>query len=188
MDEGDAMSDDSAPPATGGNDDDGLGDAGKRALQAERDRAKKAEQQLKQARDELAELKKTGDATKSAMDKVLAKLEAAEERSQNAEQRALHGEVVAATGLSMAKVARLKGGTVEELMADAEEVFDWKPADDKGEGGPTPPGEPAQTRPEDKGSKPYGRPRENLTADPGAVDQPDKSPQEIADAILSRPF
>lgn len=127
--------DDTTPPATGGNGtndgDDGLGDAGKRALQAERERAKKAEADVKAVRDELAKLKVDDDAKKSQMDQILAKLDASEKRSAEAERRAVLGEVVAETGLSMAKVSRLKGDTIEDLMVDAGEVFDWKPKDRK---------------------------------------------------------
>lgn len=183
--------DSNIPSAKDGNgpDDDGLGDAGKRALQAERDRAKKAEADAKAARDELAKIQADQTASQSQMDKVLAKLDAAEKRATEADRRALHGEVVAATGLSMAKVARLKGETVEELMADAAEVFDWKPKDEKSDKDKS--GDKSGDKPEGEGDKPpnpYARPREALKVDPGSNEEPAKSPQEMADAILQRRF
>lgn len=142
-------------------------------LQAEIDKwkalARKHEDQNKAARADLDKLKATGDATKSDMDKVMAKLEAAEKRAAEADRRALHGEVVAATGLSMAKVGRLKGETVEELMSDAEQVFDWKPKTDDGK--PAGDGKPAEGAPPaavPAADPQYGRPKEKLTPDPGA--------------------
>jgi hypothetical protein len=148
-----------SPPATGGGTNDGLGDAGKRALQAERERAKKAEADAKATRDELAKLKAADDAKKSDMDKLIEKISAMEKRAADAEQRALLGEVVAETGLSMAKVQRLRGSTVEELMTDAESVFDWKP---KPEGD-----QPTPSTPSTPSTPPIVRQREKLTPDPG---------------------
>jgi hypothetical protein len=153
-------------------------------LQAEIDKwkalSRKHEDQSKKHATELSQLKAAGDATKSDMDKVMAKLDAAEKRSQEAERRALHGEVVAATGLSFAKVARLQGETVEELITDAETVFDWKPkADDgapAGEEGktPAPASTPVATRP----------PKERLTGAPGVMTEPEeKDPRKLAAQI-----
>lgn len=174
-------------------------DTGAEKLQAEVDKwkalARKHEGESKKMRDELDALKKAGDTTKSDMDKVIAKLDAAEKRAAEADRRALHGEVVAATGLSMAKVARLKGETVEELMADAAEVFDWKPKDEEsgGEGksgkgaGEKPKGDESKGE-QEKSPNPYARPREALKPDPGSNEELAKSPQEMADAILQRRF
>lgn len=186
-----STNDNGGQPATGQTPpepDDVLGDAGKRALQAERERAKKAEADAKAVRDELAKLKADDDAKKSQMDQILAKLDASEKRSAEAERRAMLGEVVAETGLSMAKVSRLKGDTIEELMADATEVFEWKPDDKSGDRGNDGAGGTGGTGgtpdPDDDGTA-YVRPKENLTAQPGQVPEKKEDETKIAEQILS---
>jgi len=170
-----------APAATG---EDALGDAGKRALQAERERARRAEAEAKAARDELAKLKADSDSSKSDMERVLAKLAEMEKKAQAAERKAVLAEVASKTGLSMAKVSRLQGDTVDELLADAGEVFDWKPDDGKADKPAGDEGTPAEGRE----LPPSGRPTETLR--PGAVpgSAGDKTPEKIAESILSSGF
>lgn len=177
-------------------DNGGATDTDAEKLQAEVDKwkalARKHEDQSKKTRAELDQLKEAGDANKSQMDQVLAKLDAAEKRAQEADHRALLGEVVAETGLSLAKVSRLKGETVDELIADATEVFDWKPKSDESNGGAEGEfGKGGEGGGESRGeqpSNPYARPKENLRGDPGSNEEPTKSPQDMADTILQRPF
>lgn len=111
---------DNTKPATGSGE---LGDAGKRALQAEREKARKAEADLKAARDELARVKSDQDAKKTEIQKVLEKLAAMEQRTEQAERKALLAEVAQSKGLTPKQARRLQGATREELEADADELL-----------------------------------------------------------------
>jgi hypothetical protein len=86
---------------------DGLGEAGKKALEQERAARKELERQLRelQQRDpmkQLAELK---------------------QQFEQAQLRALRLEVAAAKGLTPKQAARLQGSTREELEADADDLL-----------------------------------------------------------------
>lgn len=150
-------------PATGDpdpGDPDQLGEAGKKALDAER---KRARDEKKRADELEARIREIEDRDKSEGERLTEKLTAAEQRAQDAEQRAMRLEVAAAKGLTSAQAKRLVGSTVEELEADADEILDaFKPAD---------------------AERPPGRPAENLR--PGSV--PDAEPSEdirkIVDSI-----
>lgn len=170
------MADDDKP-AKGDDDkkDDGaLGDAGKRALAAERDARRKAEADLKTARDELAKVKADQDSSKSEIQKVLDKVAGLEQRAEAAERAALVAQVAQEKGLTPSQAKRLQGATREELESDAEELLEAfggskssdKDGDDKGDKGG------------DDGGKPAGgKPREKLR--PGAAN-------EDADAEVTR--
>lgn len=111
---------------------DELGDAGKKALAAERDARKAAEKKL--AAYEKAEQAKA-DADKTEVEKRAA----ADARADAAELRATRLEVAHEKGLTPAQAKRLVGSTREELEADADEVlkdFPVTPA------GPKPPPKP----------------------------------------------
>jgi len=69
------------PPAKDGGDDD-LGDAGKKALDAERSARRDAEKQLKELRDELQGLK---DKDKGDAEKLTDRITAAEKRADDAD-------------------------------------------------------------------------------------------------------
>lgn len=97
-------------------DADPLGDAGKKALAAEREARKAAEKKL--AAYEKAEQAKA-DADKTEAEKRAA----AEQRAQDAELRAMRIEVAHEKGLTPAQAKRLVGGTREELEADAEQLL-----------------------------------------------------------------
>ena len=116
-----------------GSNDEPLGDAGKRALQAERERARKAEAEAKAARDELAKLKADSDSSKSDIQKLTDKVDKLTERAEKAERRAVLTEVSKRTGLPMSKVERLQGETEDDLIADAVEMFDVKLDDGSGD-------------------------------------------------------
>lgn len=95
---------------------DDLGDAGKKALAAERDARKAAEK-------ELAKYRKA-DLDRAEADKTEAERRAAaEQRAVDAEQRATRLEVAHEKGLTPAQAKRLVGTTREELEADADEVL-----------------------------------------------------------------
>lgn len=113
---GDPPADPANPPADPKPADDPLGDAGKKALAAERDARKAAEKELKKYRD--AEAAKA-DADKSEAEKRAA----AEQRAVDAELRATRLEVAHEKGLTPAQAKRLVGATREELQTDADEVL-----------------------------------------------------------------
>jgi hypothetical protein len=100
--------------------DEPLGDAGKRALQAERKKASELEKEL--ARYRKAEQEKA-DAEKSEIQKATEAREAAEKRAAASEQRLLRLEIAAEKGLTPAQAKRLNGATREELEADADEIL-----------------------------------------------------------------
>ncbi|NUS53833.1 MAG: hypothetical protein HOV66_03070 [Streptomycetaceae bacterium] len=104
------------PPADPKPETDELGDAGKKALAAERDARKAAEKELakyRKAEQDRAEADKT-EAEKRA---------AAEQRAVDAELRATRLEVAHDKGLTPAQAKRLVGTTREELEADADEIL-----------------------------------------------------------------
>lgn len=104
------------PPADPKPVDDPLGDAGKKALAAERDARKAAEKELakfRKAEQDRADADKTADEKRAA----------AEQRADAAEQRAMRLEVAAEKGLTAAQAKRLVGSTREELAADADEIL-----------------------------------------------------------------
>lgn len=103
------------PPA------ESLGDAGKRALQVERDARKKAEDDFKALQQQIA------DSQKTAEQKAAEALAAAQASANEAASRALRYEVAAEKGLDLALAARLSGSTKEELEADAEALMSLIP-------------------------------------------------------------
>jgi cell division septum initiation protein DivIVA len=108
-------------PATGE-----LGDAGKKALDAERREKRAAE---KRAADLEARLKEFEDRDKTETTRAVERAEAAEKAAAAAESRALRLEIAAEKGLTPAQAKRLVGETREELEADASELLEtFKPA------------------------------------------------------------
>ncbi|WP_431903653.1 hypothetical protein [Nonomuraea sp. bgisy101] len=87
---------DQDPPATGTSSstaDDGLGDGGKKALDAERAARKEAE---KRAREAEKKVKTFEDASKSDLDKATGRADAAEQRAQALIERTVRAEIKAA--------------------------------------------------------------------------------------------
>lgn len=113
-----------APPAD-------LGDAGKRALTAEREARRTAEAEAAALRKQIE------DATKTAEQKAADDLRAAQAEAATNAAKALRYEVAAEAGLPLALAARLTGSTRDELAADAETLKTLIPA------GATPPRTPA---------------------------------------------
>lgn len=108
-------------PATGE-----LGDAGKKALDAERRDKRAAE---KRAADLEARLKEFEDRDKTESTRAIERAEAAEKVAAAAEARALRLEIAAEKGLTPAQAKRLVGETRDELEADAAELLEtFKPA------------------------------------------------------------
>lgn len=94
-----------------------LGDSGIKALQAERDARKKAEDDFKALQQQIA------DSQKTAEQKAAEALAAAQAAAGEAAAKALRYEVAAEKGLDLALAARLTGSTKEELEADADALM-----------------------------------------------------------------
>lgn len=107
-------------PATGE-----LGDAGKKALDAERREKRAAE---KRAAELEAKLKEFEDRDKTESTRAIERAEAAEKALAAAESRALRLEIASEKGLTPAQAKRLVGESREELEADADELLEtFKP-------------------------------------------------------------
>jgi hypothetical protein len=94
-----------------------LGDAGKKALAAERDARKAAE---KATTDALAKVKAFEDAQKTEAEKAAEALTAAQQTAAESAAKALRYEVAAEKGIPLNAAMRLTGTTREELAADAD--------------------------------------------------------------------
>lgn len=138
---------------------DGLGEAGKRAIAAERERAKKAEKQLaelakqlealKPAADIFAQLRKAAVPEEEKTDTERLQEELAELR-RTAETERLERfrvEVAAEKGLTREQAARLTGTTREELSADADALLELFPRAPEPAPAATPAPETAPTPP-----------------------------------------
>jgi hypothetical protein len=152
------------PPPTGPADpppDEPLGPPGIKALQEEREARKALERQIA----ELAPLRKLAEAfgagTPTAGGKseveLLSERFAEHERQLGEERQARwRAEVAAEKGLTPAQAARLRGGTREELVADADDLLTLFPA------APAQPTHPAGPRPDpsqgSRGNTPAARP------------------------------
>lgn len=106
---------------------EGLGDAGRRALDAERKARRDAEAARKALEDRLAELESAG---KSELEKALDRIAAAEKDRDAATASLARLDVALAKapqGLSIDQIrkfaGRLSGATREELEADAADLF-----------------------------------------------------------------
>jgi hypothetical protein len=99
---------------------DALGDAGKKALDAERREKRAAE---KRASELESRLKEFEDRDKSDLDKTTERATSAEERASKAEQALARLEVALEKGLTPSQAKRLVGATREELEADADELL-----------------------------------------------------------------
>lgn len=137
---------DDTPPATGEPanppDTPDLGDAGKKALDAERKARRDAESRLKELEPLAKRAKELEDAQKSESEKLNEKLTLAEGKARESETSALRLEVAldkAPDGMSAKDVAkwakRITGSTRDEMEADAAELFEGlsgkKPAGSK---------------------------------------------------------
>lgn len=159
-----------AKPATAPKGEDALGDAGKRALAAERE-ARKAEADARKAAEKaaadaaaqladlkpltelFAQIRKTAvpDAEKTDVEKLAERLAQQEKATANERLARWRVEVAAEKGLTKAQAARLQGGTFEELAADADELLSLFPKAEKpAEPAPTPaePPKPSTPKPD----------------------------------------
>lgn len=155
-----ATGDDPKPPAGD------LGDAGKKAIEAERKARRDAEKQLKDIQAKLQELE---DRDKSETTRLTEKAAAAESRAAEAESRLLRLEVGASKGLTPAQTRRLVGATREELEADADEFL----------AALTPGGDASANG----GAKPPAKPTEKLHGGGDPTEEPTVDIRKIVEAI-----
>ena len=157
-------------------DTQGLGDAGKRALEAERKaraaaekRAREAEAKVKEAEDAAeAKVKEAEDADKSEVERLQSQVAELTKTAEAATARADRFEVAVAKGLSLAQARRLVGSTKEELEADADAMRSELGIGDEPKG------------------KPAGRPQEDLKAGASNAEDDEPDPKALADSILSK--
>jgi hypothetical protein len=168
--------DDGAKP-----EDNGLGDAGKKALDAERSARRKAE---KEATDLKTRLQSLEDEGKSEVDKLRSQVATLTKDAEAATAKSVRMEVAAAKGLTLAQARRLVGTTKDELEADADELV----ADlglKKGEGKDD---TPIEDTTEGKPAGGTGTPKEDLKSGAANADDETVDPAKLAATILSRPF
>lgn len=155
-----------------------LGDAGKKALDAERAARKNAEKALADMQDQLKVLQ---DKDKGDAERMADKAAAAEKRAADAEAKVARLEVAIDKGLTATQAKRLVGSTRDELEADAADLMaSFRPAGAKTDG------EPADEKPDSKPS-PSGRPTPALQGggDPTKPAEPTRS--EIAAVVEKLP-
>lgn len=163
------------PAADEGATPEELGDAGKRALAAERKARAAAEKALKEAQEKV---KAAEDADKTELERLQGQVADLTKKAEAAQAKADRFEVAAAKGLSLAHARRLVGSTKEELEEDADSMrseLGLDKDDDKNE------------KPEAK-DEGRGKPQERLT--PGASNDEDQEPDagKLAESILSNSF
>lgn len=142
--------------------------------------------------DDLKKRAAEADTNKSELQKLTETVTKLKDDLGEERQRSVRTEVARKTGLSLAKVERLKGDTEDELLADAEQVFDVKPGDGKTATGSTEGatgggGEAGKEEPPDKGGsgKPRSSPaelREGTVPNAGA----EKSGEELAEEVWKK--
>ena len=183
------MADDDTPdqgdaPDTASDEDlRGLRDA----LKSANAEAKKHRLRAKELEDQLQQ---SSDASKSELQKLTERLDAAEKRQAAAERQALIAEVAAEKKLPPALARRLTGDTREELENDAADLLEalgHKP-DDNGDGGEE--GEPDEgtgserdTSDTDSDDTSSRRPREKLRGGASPEDDETPTPAEIVASI-----
>lgn len=108
--------------AEGATPEEQLGDAGKKALDAERAARKAAEDEHKKL---VAKLKEIEDRDKSEAEKAAERLAEAEKRAAEVEARATRAEVAAATSVPVEILAGPKSGSADDITAFAEALTAW---------------------------------------------------------------
>jgi hypothetical protein len=108
------------PDASRAQSDEGLGDAGKKALQEERRKARAAEKQLSELQKRLQEFE---DRDKTEAQKLAERAAAAEKLAADAQTELMRYRVAADKKLPAELAARLRGSTPEEMAADADELL-----------------------------------------------------------------
>lgn len=100
--------------------DDGLGDAGKRALQEERRKARAAQRELAELQKRLQEFE---DRDKTEAQKLAERAAAAEKSAASAQAELLRFRIAADKKLPAELASRLQGSTPEEMVEDADKLL-----------------------------------------------------------------
>lgn len=165
------------PPATGdtpppkeepkGEPAGDLGDAGKRALEAERKARRDAEAKLKELEPLATKAKELEDAAKSETQKLTEDRDGHKTRADKAELDAMRYRVALDKGLTATQAKRLVGSTEEELAADADDLIASFGGDTKKPAG--------------------GRPKERLRPGTGSEAEPEETdPRKLAEKVPRR--
>jgi hypothetical protein len=129
-------------PPDGATPDEELGDAGKKALEAERAARKVAEDEKKVL---AAQVKKLQDRDKSEAEKTAERLSEAEARAEAVEARATRAEIAAATSVPTDILAGPESTSTEHIQAFADKVLAYvTEASKKTPNGPIIPGQGKQ--------------------------------------------
>jgi hypothetical protein len=131
---------DATPPAPPAGDESALGEAGKRALQAERDARSAAE---KRASEAEAQVQKFKDANLTDQQRLEKERDDAKSVASSAQLTLARYEAAEKAGIPLSWAKRLVGATPDELVADAKAVkaeldsksTGRKPAPDPSQGG-----------------------------------------------------
>ena len=122
-----AVNVETAKPDEGASDADALGDAGKKALHAEREARKEAEKRLKELDARVKEFedrdKTEQERAQEHLERLTGDLDATRASLAAAELNLARVEVAHAKGIPAELVPRLRGETREELEADADELL-----------------------------------------------------------------
>lgn len=102
------------------NEDKQLGEAGEKALEAFKTRAKDAERQSKELAEKVKEFE---DRDKSELEKLTGKIESLSEKNAQFEAENLRLRIAGNKQLPTELIDRLKGSTQEEIEADADELL-----------------------------------------------------------------
>lgn len=172
---------DNDPPATGDKPDaDGMTtDAGRKALQTERDRVKALEQQVKDLKPLADAAKKAEEDKLGEVEKLTKQLTEMTQERDTATARADRAEVALEKGLTLAQAKRLSGTTRDELSTDADAYREEHGlgANDDGKGG----GKPAGSSGKPPGG---GKPTEDLR---GGGDPDADPPVDVGKVVDSIP-
>lgn len=134
-------------PATGDEKpkpDEQLGDAGKKALDAERAARKKLEDELKELRPLAAKVKEAEDAKKGEVERLTEQLSVVTRERDAAVVDRDKFKVGLAKGLSLTQAKRLVGTNEDEFTTDADELLTDLGAKPNGEQRPAPVGKPRE--------------------------------------------
>jgi DNA repair exonuclease SbcCD ATPase subunit len=149
------MADETTEPETtetetpeGAKPESELGDAGKKALDAERAARKAAEDEQKKL---AAKLKEIEDRDKSEADKAAERLAEAEKRAAEVEARATRAEIAASSSVPADILTGPESSSAEHIQAFADKVLAWAEASKKNPNGPIIPGQGKQ--PENKAAE-----------------------------------
>lgn len=133
-----------APPADPA--DEPLGDAGKKALEAERAKNKDLTKQAREGAAAIARLKEIEDAEKTELDREREAKATLEQQNRELQRELLQSRVGRAKGLPEAFIAVLQGDDEDAMSAHADQLLaamPQPPADPPADPAPTPPGAPA---------------------------------------------